>query len=152
MNDSQKICRLLGDINSQLHGLVKSQASIRKSLRKLQIHLPGSGQAGEQSDGPVPPDKFRHEGKLYEDFTSLEWRVLESLWGHDSIEFETLLDNVYGHDGKDVALTSLIKRLNRKLRKKSFPATVKPRNGHFSLAFRKVQKRVGGDPAQTPCD
>lgn len=140
MNDGQEISRSFADITSRLDGLAKSQASIRKSLRTLKAHLSGSGPADKRSDGPVPPDKLRHEGKLYEDFTCLEWRVLQSLWGQDSVEIESLLDKVYGHnhDDKDTALKSLLKRLNRKLRKQAFPATVKPRNGSFFLAFRKV--------------
>jgi hypothetical protein len=87
-----------------------------------------------QTDGLSPPDTFCLRGQSCR-LTALEWRLLRCLWGKVSVEFQDALDDVYGHDHDktDSALSSAVKRLNRKLRDKSIPSKVGMRNGKLSL-------------------
>jgi len=90
-------------------------------------------------DGPIPPDSFCFNGIVYKGFTALEWHLLKSLRDLEAVEMGAMYEIVYGknHEHKEDALTSVIKRLNKKLRKKSFPGAVKPRNGWLSLIWNK---------------
>jgi hypothetical protein len=140
----------LVEIASRLASLEKRQVSLGKSLAKIQTRLITARES--QGDGPVPPDSFRLKGDLFGPFTRLEWRLLAALWGREALEVAEVLERLYGHDHDqdEDALRSVIKRLNAKLRdksflrKKSFPAKVSFCNGFVALRMLPQAKTGSG--------
>lgn len=133
MTALEVISTKLDGIASQLTALEEGQASLQQSISALgsktsTANLPAG-------DGPVAPDAFSLHKEDYDGFTTREWRLLNCLWGKRAVEEEEVLEEVYGHDndGKEGALRSLRKRLNRKLHKKKFPGSVVLVNGYLSL-------------------
>jgi hypothetical protein len=94
------------------------------------VHLPPVGAA---RDGPVPPDQFRLGGQTNGPFSVLEMRLLKYLWRRDAVLFQHAMEYVYGHDAddKDVALRSLVKHVNAKL--KNSPNAIHYKNGYLYL-------------------
>jgi hypothetical protein len=129
------VSRKLDEISSRLAALEKGQHSLRKSLdRKLASLVPV---ASSKADGPVAPEHFRLEPKEYGPFTPLQWRLLACLWGKDALEVGEALEALYGHDHEQDqnALRLVVRRLNRKLRKQSFPGRVEMRKGYAWLQW-----------------
>jgi DNA-binding response OmpR family regulator len=125
----------LDEISSRLSALEKGQLSLRENLdRKLAKFV---DVATAEVDGPVPPDNFRLDRRLYGPFTRLEWRLLACLWGKSALEISGVLEELYGHDHEQDqdALRSVVKRLNPKLRKQSFPGRVMLRQGYVFLQW-----------------
>jgi hypothetical protein len=133
--NSASISTKLDEISSRLAALEKGQHSFRQSIdRKLASIGPVTS---PKVDGPVPPESFRLESKLYGPFTRLEYRLLACLWSKDAVEVGEALEALHGHDHTQdqEALRSLCRRLNKKLRKQSFPGRGKVSKGYAWLQW-----------------
>ena len=127
------VSRKLDEISSRLAALEKGQQSLRESLdRNLASLVPV---ASPKADGPVPPEHFRLGRQPYGPLTRLEQRLLACLYLKDALEVGEVLEALYGHDHEQDqdALRSVVRRLNQKLHKQSFPGRVVLRKGYVAL-------------------
>jgi hypothetical protein len=135
--DMAQVVEKLAGIDHRLDALEKGQ----RQLTALVNQALASQAAGKRatarppSDGPIPPDKFRLNAQTYGGFSSLEWRLLRSLWGKTAVRIGKVMDRVYGHDhgDKDEAFKALKKRLSRKLLDQGFPGEIVTKGGFLSL-------------------
>jgi hypothetical protein len=105
------------------------------------------------ADGPFSHGKIRLNGHVYDGFANLEMRVMRCLWGKDGVEADTLCQEIYGtgHERKDIAFASLVKRVKRRLREVHFPGTVRPWGGKYYIVhFPKRMER--GTPTSPGSD
>jgi hypothetical protein len=88
-----------------------SRADVPQTLPDLRTAPPDN-----LPDGPVPPDKLRFRGQLYDGFVALEYRLLRCLWGKESVEVLDAIEAVYGADAnsKEKAFSSLVKRVRER--------------------------------------
>src|SRR5262249_38129722 len=127
--DLGPISQKLDQISAQLEALKKGQTALNRTISKLRP--PNASITTPVPDGPVPPEHFRLGRERYGPFTRLEQRLLACLYGKDALEVEDALEALYGHDHEQDqdALRSVVRRLNPKLHKQSFPGRVVLRKG-----------------------
>jgi hypothetical protein len=131
--DLGPISQKLDHISAQLDALKKGQTALNRTISKRPPRT--TSVAAPVADGPIPPASFRLNPNLYGPFTRLEWLLLERLWGKAAVLVGDVLGALYGHDHEQDqdALRSVVKRLNPKFRKQSFPGRVVLRNGYVAL-------------------
>lgn len=73
----------------------------------------------DDSDRMIPPDAMFLDGRKYDDITTLEYKLMALLIAKACVPATDVIDYIYDHDpgDKDMALTDVIKRLNKKLKK-----------------------------------
>jgi hypothetical protein len=94
-----------------------------------------------EHDGPVDPDGFRLDGKTYEGFSNLPYRLLCFLWDNEKakpkagVSIDKVMDHLYGPEAgdRDQALHNVTNRLRVELEKASCPAEVRKRSGCLKL-------------------
>lgn len=121
-------------------------AELDDKINRVLDRLPDPAGEGER-DGPVEPLDFRLGGTLYEGFRPLEWMLLKCLWEkkRHSATVQDAIEKVYGvnAEGKDKAIVSVLKRLNRKLFGESAPASVRQKAGHLLLDLSEHRGETG---------
>jgi len=97
-------------------------------------------QADDGRDKVIPPNKVRIEGQIYNDLTSLEWRLMDILLtrrntGEEAVPKDDVIEHVWGHDydHKDNALKQHVKRVNEKLSEQHSPVSVSLSNGFVTI-------------------
>lgn len=98
-------------------------------------------QADDGRDKVIPPSKVRIDGQIYNDLTTLEWRLMDILLtrrnaGEEAVSKDDVIEHVWGHDydRKDDALKQHVKRLNKKLSEKRCSVSVSiSHNGYLEL-------------------
>jgi hypothetical protein len=137
MGNAQVMEKLAG-IAHRLEALEKGQ----EQLVALVNQAIASQAPTPPQDGPVPPDRFRLNNKLYHGFSPLEWKLLRRLWGKSAVSISKLMDYLYGHDhgDKDEAFRALKKRLSRKLLEQGFPGEIVTSGGFLGLDLASVKQ------------
>jgi hypothetical protein len=135
--DNAQVIEKLAGIDHRLESLEKGQERLATLVSQA---LAGQGTGRRAApppppDGPVAPDKFRLNNKLYQGFSPLEWKLLRRLWGRSAVSIGKLMDDLYGHDHSqtDGALYTVKKRLSGKLLNQNFPGEIVAKNGFLSL-------------------
>ena len=97
-------------------------------------------------DGPVPPDRLRLSGKVYQDITKKGWLLLQCLWQREWVVIDDVMEHVYGHDYEqcDETLYSLCKRTSSLLITQGCPAEIKRKAGYIMLEV------YSGRPGESP--
>lgn len=107
--------------------LARKRARESKVITEL-----ATGPAKTPEDGPRPPDLFYWKGNA-EHLPTLVWRMLDILWGKDSIPEDEVAEHVWGKgvDATDSQLKSTLHDLNTVLLKMDLPWGYGRLKGYF---------------------
>jgi len=107
-----------------------SIAAVDVMIGMLATPPTGGDRERSQPQGPISGNRFRHEGKTI-DLTPVQWRLVKSMWGHETRDLYDVIDEVWVDFGlrQPENISPDVSRLNSRLTKVGYPDSIrKPRS------------------------